>query len=134
MSSTRILIIEDEESLFEIYEEWLKELGVKVTSCSDGYYGKTEFLKSLLREDEYRLIILDWKLPHVEGLNILKMIRRNDTAQRKTPVLVASGYLTQEDIDKIMELGGSTILNKPFDQKEFVNKVKAILEQETPSE
>ena len=115
---SRILIIEDEESIAELEKDYLELSGFEVEVANDGETGLEKALK-----DEYSLFILDLMLPGVDGFEICKKIRE----EKNTPIIMVSAK--KDDIDKIrgLGLGADDYMTKPFSPSELVARVKAHL-------
>ena len=115
---SRILIIEDEESIAELEKDYLELSGFEVEIESKGDVG----LKRAL-EEEFDLYILDLMLPGMDGFEICKEIRNH----KNTPILMVSAK--KDDIDKIrgLGLGADDYMTKPFSPSELVARVKAHL-------
>ena len=115
---SRILIIEDEESIAELEKDYLELSGFEVEIESKGDVG----LKRAL-EEEFDLYILDLMLPGMDGFEICKEIRNH----KNTPILMVSAK--KDDIDKIrgLGLGADDYMTKPFSPSEMVARVKAHL-------
>ena len=113
---SRILIVEDEESIAELEKDYLELSGFEVEIENDGESG----LKRAL-EEEFDLFILDLMLPSVDGFEICKRIREN----KNTPIIMVSAK--KDDIDKIrgLGLGADDYITKPFSPSEMVARVKA---------
>ena len=113
---SRILIVEDEESIAELEKDYLELSGFEVEIENDGESG----LKRAL-EEEFDLFILDLMLPGVDGFEICKRIREN----KNTPIIMVSAK--KDDIDKIrgLGLGADDYITKPFSPSEMVARVKA---------
>ena len=116
--SKRILIVEDEESIADLEKDYLELSGFEVEVANDGEIGLKKGL-----EGEFDLIILDLMLPGVDGFEICRQIR----SQKNTPIIMVSAK--KDDIDKIrgLGLGADDYIMKPFDAKELVARVKAVL-------
>ena len=115
---SKILIIEDEESIAELERDYLEISSYEVTICNDGEKGLKEAL-----DNEYDLYILDLMLPGVDGFEICKAIRN----KKNTPIIMVSAK--KDDIDKIrgLGLGADDYMTKPFSPSELVARVKAHL-------
>ncbi len=113
---SRILIIEDEESIAELEKDYLELSGFEVKIENDGADG----LEKALGED-FDLIILDLMLPGMDGFEICKRFRE----KKNTPIIMVSAK--KEDIDKIrgLGLGADDYITKPFSPSEMVARVKA---------
>ncbi len=115
---SRILIIEDEESIAELEKDYLELSDFEVEIENSGKIG----LERALKED-FNLFILDLMLPEVDGFEICKKIRK----AKNTPILLVSAK--KDDIDKIrgLGLGADDYITKPFSPSELVARVKAHL-------
>ena len=115
---SRILIVEDEESIAELEKDYLELSGFEVEIENNGETG----LKRGMEED-FDLLILDLMLPGVDGFEICKKIRE----VKNTPIIMVSAK--KEDIDKIRGLGvgADDYMTKPFSPSELVARVKAHL-------
>ena len=116
---THILIIEDEESIRTGLKDLLETDHYHVSVAEDGKEGL-----SLALKNEVDLIILDIMLPHLDGYEILKVIR---SANLETPVILLSAK-TQE-LDRVLgfRLGADDYVTKPFSSSELLMRVKARL-------
>ena len=123
---TKILIIEDEESILMPLEDNLKLEGYEVSSAKDGLQGL-----ALAAEHPYDLIILDIMLPKMDGFEVCKRLRQDKVM---TPILMLTAK--SQEIDKVLglELGADDYVTKPFSSRELLARVKAILRrvQEPP--
>ena len=115
---SKILIVEDEESIAELEKDYLELSGFEVEIENDGEAG----LKRAMSE-EFDLFILDLMLPGVDGFEICKKIRET----KNTPIIMISAK--KDDIDKIrgLGLGADDYITKPFSPSEMVARVKAHL-------
>ncbi len=113
---SKILIVEDEESIAELEKDYLELSGFEVEIESQGDTGLARAL-----EEDFDLFILDLMLPGVDGFEICKKIR----AKKDTPILMVSAK--KDDIDKIhgLGLGADDYITKPFSPSELVARVKA---------
>ncbi len=116
--SSKILIIEDEESIAELEKDYLELSGFEVQIENSGDIG----LKVALEKD-FNLILLDLMLPEIDGFEICKQVRE----KKNTPILMVSAK--KDDIDKIrgLGLGADDYITKPFSPSEMVARVKAHL-------
>ena len=113
---SKVLIVEDEESIAEIEKDYLELSGFSVVIEKDGTVG----LAKALGED-FDIIILDLMLPGSDGFEICKRVRE----VKNTPIILVSAK--KEDIDKIrgLGLGADDYITKPFSPSELVARVKA---------
>ena len=119
---SKVLIVEDEEAIADIEKDYLELSGFEVTICKDGTSGLAEAL-----DGEYDICILDVMLPGIDGYEVLREIRRGGSL----PVIMLSAK--GETIDRVLglELGADDNIMKPFDSKEMVARVKAVLRRST---
>ncbi len=115
---SRILIVEDEESIAELEKDYLELSGFDVEIENDGTAGMNRALS-----EDFDLFILDLMLPGTDGFDICKKIREN----KNTPIIMVSAK--KDDIDKIhgLGLGADDYMTKPFSPSELVARVKAHL-------
>ena len=113
---SKILIVEDEESIAELEKDYLELSGFEVEIENNG----TDGLERALKE-EYDLLILDLMLPGTDGFEICRRVREI----KNTPIIMVSAK--KEDIDKIrgLGLGADDYMTKPFSPSELVARVKA---------
>lgn len=118
MKNEKILLIDDDEELCDLVTEFLQSESFVVEMAHDGEKGVEKSL-----EGEFNLIILDVMLPKINGFEVLRKIRKN--SQLPVLMLTARG----EDVDKIigLELGADDYLPKPFNPRELIARIKAIL-------
>lgn len=115
---SRILIIEDEESIAELEKDYLELSQFEVDIENSGDIGLSRALK-----EDFDLIILDLMLPGVDGFEVCRQIREI----KNTPIIMVSAK--KEDIDKIrgLGMGADDYMTKPFSPSELVARVKAHL-------
>jgi DNA-binding response OmpR family regulator len=112
----KILIIEDDLSIAKLQRDYLEMAGFEVTLCMDGLSGLNS-----LKDNQYDLLILDVMLPHLDGFDILRIIRE----EKSIPVLLVSAK--KEEVDKIrgLSLGADDYITKPFSPGELVARVNS---------
>jgi DNA-binding response OmpR family regulator len=116
---TKILIIEDEESILMPLEDNLKLEGYEVSCARDGLEGL-----SMAVEHSFDLIVLDIMLPGMDGFEVCKRLRQGRVM---TPILMLTAK--SQEIDKVLglELGADDYVTKPFSPRELLARIKAIL-------
>lgn len=116
--SKRILIIDDDKELSDLLNEYLTS---EQLSCDQAFNGESGL--NCCKQKPYDLVLLDVMMPGIDGLETLKQLRRFS----KVPVLMLTAR--GEDYDKILglELGADDYLPKPFNHRELLARVKAIL-------
>src|SRR5579863_1002424 len=113
-----VLLVDDDRELCRMLAEYLQPEGFKLTTVHDG----DEALYALGRH-HFDLMVLDVMLPRLGGLDVLRQLRQKNT----TPVLMLTAR--GEDIDRVvgLELGADDYLPKPFNPRELVARMRAIL-------
>ncbi len=119
MSAELILLVDDEPSITELARMYLERDGFRIQEASDGESALEAAVKH-----KPALIVLDVMLPKVDGFDVCRRMR---LAGNDVPIIMLTAR--DEDIDKILglELGADDYLTKPFNPRELVARVKAIL-------
>ncbi len=125
MIAIRILIIEDELALLKIITKRLTENGYSVDSCNNGEEGRY-----YIEMTQYDCIILDWMLPKVDGLTLLKEMRQKEN---KTPVLILTAKTVVEDRVAGLDGGADDYLTKPFSFDELLARIRVLLRRQSDS-
>src|ERR1051325_5945450 len=115
---SRILVVDDDLDLCELLAKYLKREGFEFEMVHNGEAGVTRALANA-----YALIILDVMLPNMNGFEVLSQIR----ARSQTPVLMLTAR--GDDVHRIvaLEMGADDYLPKPFNPRELVARIRAIL-------
>ncbi|HEY8520332.1 MAG TPA: response regulator transcription factor [Gammaproteobacteria bacterium] len=132
MAGNRILIIDDDLRLSEMLAEYLAPEGMSLHAVASGVQGLRE-----AQREQYDLIVLDVMLPGLSGFDVLRQLRDSGS---KTPILMLTAR--GDDVDRIvgLEMGADDYLPKPFNPRELLARIKAILrrtqetDEEEPSE
>jgi DNA-binding response OmpR family regulator len=120
-----IVVVEDDPSISDLVDLYLRREGFRVLSVPDGAAG----IEVVTREDP-RMVILDIGLPGaMDGLEVCRQIRRGS----RVPVIMLTAR--DEEIDRVLglELGADDYVTKPFSPRELVARVKAILRRAEPT-
>ena len=121
----RVLVIDDDVALCELVEEYLEPEGYDVEATHNGERGIDRALSN-----EHSLVILDVMLPGMNGFDVLRRIR----AKSRIPVLMLTAR--GDDVDRIvgLEIGADDYLPKPFNPRELVARIRAVLRRMQPDE
>src|SRR5215216_3683295 len=119
MSPVRILVVEDERKVASFIKKGLEEEGYAVDVADDGEEGLVMALTHM-----HDLIILDIRLPRMDGLRVLQALRQDDVT---APVLLLTVRATIEDKVLGLDAGADDYLTKPFAFQELVARVRALL-------
>lgn len=117
--NAKIVIVEDEEDLLELLEYNLEKEGFEVIG-----FLNTKTVTQILEEEDVDLLIMDRNLPGVEGSEFVQSLRKDGFT---TPVIYLSAKNRDSDVEEGFERGGDDYLTKPFNMKELIFRVKAIL-------
>jgi DNA-binding response OmpR family regulator len=115
----KLIIVDDDVALCGVVKDWLESQGHTIETVFTGRDGE-DFLKTY----QYDLIILDWTLPDLAGLDICQTLRKSGV---QTPILMLTGKTHIDDKEKGLDAGADDYLTKPFDLKELSARVRAIL-------
>lgn len=122
----RIAALDDEPSQLELIQHTMESLGHECRSFQDG-----KALLRELRQQSYDLLILDWLLPDLEGMAVLKWIRGE--LNSRMPVLFVTNRCTEEDIVKSLGAGADDFMSKPVRVAELAARVEALLRRAYPA-
>ncbi len=115
----RILLVEDDENLRETVHDWLMFEKHAVETAADGREAVEQ-----LSVNDFDLVVLDWHLPHMNGIDVLKNYR---AAGGRTPVMLLTGLSSPEEKRMGMEAGAQAFLKKPFQLKELSSNIQKLL-------
>lgn len=116
--TTRILVVEDEESFSEALDFMLSKEGFEVVLAKDGLSGLQAF-----QRDGADLVLLDVMLPHMSGTDVCRAIR----AESSVPIIMVSAKDTEVDKVVGLELGADDYVTKPFSTRELLARIRAVL-------
>ena len=111
-----ILIVEDEAGIVQFLQQGLEEEGYTITSASDGLKGF-----ELTQKNNFDLILLDWMLPKMNGLELCKSIRFKNS---HTPILFLTAKDTVQETIEGLKAGANDYIKKPFSFDELLERIK----------
>ncbi|SFB14409.1 response regulator transcription factor [Clostridium frigidicarnis] len=114
----KILVVDDDENICEVIKMYLQSSGYDTKICHDGKKAQEIFL-----DYKPELVLLDIMLPYMDGIDVLKWIRR----EGETPVIMVTAK--GDTFDKVLglELGADDYIVKPFEPKELLARIKAVM-------
>jgi two-component system, OmpR family, alkaline phosphatase synthesis response regulator PhoP len=120
--SAKILVVDDEAKIVKLVRAYLEKSGYAVVTAEDG---QTALIQA--RREKPDLVILDLMLPGIDGLDVARTLRR----EGDTPIIMLTARV--EDTDRIigLELGADDYVTKPFNPRELVARVRAVLRRTT---
>jgi two-component system alkaline phosphatase synthesis response regulator PhoP len=116
--SSKILVVDDEAKIVKLVRSYLEQAGFTVVEANDG---QTALIQA--RREKPDLVVLDLGLPGIDGIEVTRILRR----ERDTPIIMLTARV--EDTDRIvgLELGADDYVTKPFNPRELLARVRAVL-------
>jgi two-component system response regulator ArlR len=114
-----ILIVEDEEGIVQFLKQGLEEEGYQVSSANDGAEGLSVF-----QSGKFDLVLLDWMLPKMTGVELCQAIRQQNT---KLPIIFLTAKDTVQETVEGLKSGANDYIKKPFSFDELVERIKVQL-------
>jgi len=121
----RILLVEDDPDIVRIVQTYLQSAGYEVEVATDGRNGLFRAL-----EAPPTLVVLDWLLPGMDGLDVLEHLRE----VQRTPVIMLTSKRQEADRVTGLEGGADDYLTKPFSPRELLARIKAVLRRAEPED
>ncbi len=125
---TKVLIVDDEMHIVELLKFNLEVSGYEVDFAYDGLDG---FVK--MKENDYDLILLDWMLPSISGIDMLRKIRNDATLSKKPVIMITAKNMEMDKIEGL-EVGADDYITKPFSVKELLARITSVLRRYNISE
>jgi two-component system chemotaxis response regulator CheY len=120
----KVLAVDDFPTMRRIVKTLLRQLGY--ANVSEAEDGKIALAK--LKQESYDLVLLDWNMPRMTGLELLRAIRSDD-ALRDTPVVMITAEGRKEDVIEAVKAGVDNFIVKPFTAETLEQKLNKILEK-----
>jgi len=124
--AANILIVEDEESILELIAINLHQAGFNPIRSLNA-----EFAEKIIQEALPDLIVLDWMLPGMDGVEFAKRVRGN-SATKNIPIIMLTAKSEEDNKLKGLDTGADDYMTKPFSPKELIARIKAILRRNAP--
>ena len=121
MSEINVLVVEDEEAIREMLTMVLEQADIGVYAAGD-----TQQALSLLDKHDPDLILLDWMLPGMSGVDWAKRLKKDETYQ-DTPIVMLTARGEEEDKVRGFNVGADDYITKPFSPRELIARIHAIL-------
>jgi DNA-binding response OmpR family regulator len=122
----KILIVEDEAGIVQFLQQGLEEEGYEISTASDGLMAF-----ELTQKEKFDLILLDWMLPKMNGLDVCKSIRIKD---KITPIIFLTAKDTVQETIEGIKAGANDYIKKPFSFDELVERIKIHFRNQTEPE
>lgn len=117
----KILIVEDDPVIRQLVRDALETERHVVDDCQDGRSGM-----AFIDAGSYELLVLDWEMPHATGIELCSHFRKQG---EQAPVLFLTARASMDDKEKGFAVGANDYLTKPFDVRELLIRVKALLKR-----
>jgi len=121
-----LLIVEDEEGIVQFLKQGLEEEGYLVSAANDGAEGLT-----LFQNGKFDLVLLDWMLPQMTGVEVCQAIRKQNT---KLPIIFLTAKDTVQETVEGLKNGANDYIKKPFSFDELVERIKVQLRDKSEQE
>jgi two-component system phosphate regulon response regulator PhoB len=126
-TKTHILIVEDEAPLVELLRYNLERAGYRVSAAGDG-----EAAMRAIDEDRPDLVLLDWMLPLMSGIEVCRQLRRAP-GTANIPIIVLTARGEEHDRVRGLDAGADDYVSKPFSPAELIARVRAVLRRIRPA-
>ena len=127
MRGLRILVVEDAAEIVTLLRYNLEAAGYRVAEAHDGEEAELQ-----LRERLPDLVLLDWMLPEMSGIELLRRLRRQPATQA-LPVIVVTARGEEADRVRALETGADDLVIKPFSVSELLARIEAVLRRAAPA-
>lgn len=121
MSNLNILVVEDEEGIREMLVMALEQARFNVTPVASA-----ELALQALAENMIDLILLDWMLPGISGVELARRLK-HDAGYKDLPIILLTARGEEEDKIRGLEIGADDYITKPFSPKELIARIKAVM-------
>ncbi len=127
---TRILIVDDLESIREVVKAYLKRMGYKdVEEANDGVEGYQMLVSAKSGKDPYGLVLCDWNMPNLTGIELLRKVRAQNT---NLPFIIMTTESEKAKVFEAIEAGVSNYVVKPVEESVLKEKMLAAWKKHNP--
>jgi two-component system phosphate regulon response regulator PhoB len=123
----KVLVVEDDEALSTLLTYNLQKEGYEVVATADG-----EEASHLIREDAFDLVLLDWMLPSLSGIELCRRLRSR-VETRNLPVIMITARGEESDRIRGLDTGADDYIAKPFSMTEMLARIRAVMRRIRPS-
>ena len=121
MANLNILVVEDEDAIREMLIMVLEQAGLQVLAVASA-----EEALGALAENRVDLLVLDWMLPGISGVELARRLKR-EPSYKELPIILLTARGEEEDKIRGLEIGADDYVTKPFSPKELVARIKAVM-------
>lgn len=122
LNNIKILIVEDEDDMRASIKDMLAEVGITQTFEASGGQEAIEFLSS--SENFIDMVMCDWNMPGMEGIQVLKQLRK---LKSDMPFLIVTGRSDMDSVLEAKQAGVTAYIRKPFNPKQLEAKLRIVL-------
>lgn len=127
VAEATVLIVDDEAPILALLRYNLEKAGYRVLEAADGQEALT-----IAREEHPDLMILDWMLPSLSGIEVCRQIRR-DSGLGNTPIIMLTARGEEQDRVRGLEVGADDYVPKPFSPAELLARIRAVMRRIRPA-
>lgn len=124
----RILVVEDESGIRQLIKDALDGHEYDMVMCNNALTAKNE-----LSKQTPDLAIIDWMMPQISGIELIKSLRSNDTTVN-LPIIMLTARSTEDDTIEGLDAGADDYISKPFSPRELLSRVQAALRRSTTNQ
>ena len=124
MSKSTIVVVEDEEDIYEVVRYNLEKEGFHVHGAFSG-----EIAQQLIKVHQPDLVLLDLMLPGISGLDLCRKLKQQDDT-RQIPIIMVTAKTEDSDIVAGLELGAEDYITKPFSPRVLIARVRSVLRRQ----
>ena len=128
LKSTKILVVEDDSIMTSLMRDVLDVMGFgEILTSKDG-----KSALALFALHDFDLILCDWKMINMDGIEFAREVRKANGAKAYTPIIMVTGKAAKEDVELARDAGINEYMVKPFSVKSMCAKIKNIIEAPRP--
>ena len=120
----KVMVVDDSSVMRQIIKNNLKQLGFDLANLLDAEDGEEALHR--INEDGVDLVISDWNMPKMTGIDFLKAVRSSDGALKELPFLMVTSETDKEKIMEAVQAGVNQYIVKPFNANQLEEKIKGI--------
>ncbi|MGL1862408.1 MAG: response regulator [Pseudodesulfovibrio sp.] len=129
----RCLVVDDNATSLEILEAALTSLSFKVRTANCAEQAIDELKRSAKKSEPYELVLMDWKMPEIDGIEASRMIQLDKDIPHIPQVLMVTAYGRDEALEQAREAGVNGVLSKPINNSTLFNAINDVFKTATPA-
>lgn len=119
----KVLVIDDEPVVRQLFEETIEELGQKIVAVGTGYEGL-----ELIKQQDFHLVFIDLKMPGMDGAQLFHQIK---AINQKLPIVIITGYPESHIMTQALTYGPFGVMKKPFGESDIIAAVNVFIKTTT---